>query len=213
MLTENMPAGAAESARKRLITAAEDLDDNQVAGLVLEFAAEVGVTSFWEQVCLPLLGALRGHSAAEIAVEHALSEGVRVGLDVFRREPTRPLPVEGVLLAGAEHETHCLGLHALAAALREHGRGCLHLGPALPWPALASAAARVRPRVVVVWSQTPVTGRAYRLVRLRRDVPDVRLLAAGPGWIEPFPPGPAAPRRLTTLAEATAACLKGGAPA
>ncbi|MEU4594826.1 MULTISPECIES: transcriptional regulator [Micromonospora] len=210
MLTENMPAWAAETARKRLTAAAEDLDDNRVAGLVLDLAAEAGVVPAWEQVCLPLLGTLRGDSAAEIAVEHALSEGVRVGLDVFGREPSRPLPAQGVLLAGAEHETHCLGLHALAAALRERGRGALHLGPALPWSALASAVVRVRPRVVVVWSQSPLTGRAYRLVRLRRDLPGVRVLAAGPGWIEPFPPSSAVPRRLTTLGEATLACLAGG---
>ncbi|MEU4754787.1 hypothetical protein AB0F93_27830, partial [Micromonospora tulbaghiae] len=87
MLTENMPAWAAETARKRLTAAAEDLDDNRVAGLVLDLAAEAGVVPAWEQVCLPLLGTLRGDSAAEIAVEHALSEGVRVGLDVFGREP------------------------------------------------------------------------------------------------------------------------------
>ncbi|MCZ7438418.1 transcriptional regulator [Micromonospora sp. WMMC241] len=208
MLWNNMPAGAAETARKRVLAAAEDLDDNQVAGLVLDLAAEAGVAPVWEQVCLPLLGGLRGDTPADIAVEHALSEGVRVGLDVFRRDPSRPLPARGLLLAGAEHETHCLGLHALAAALRERGRGCLHLGPALPWSALAGAAARVRPRVVVVWSQSPLTGRAYRLVRLRRELPGVRVLAAGPGWIEPVPP----PLRLTTLPDAIAACLQGGAP-
>ncbi|WP_231921300.1 transcriptional regulator [Micromonospora auratinigra] len=204
MLTEKMPADAVEAARKRLSAAAEDLDDNQVAALVLDLAAEAGVTAVWEQVCLPLMAGLRGQSAAEIAVEHALSEGVRVGLDVFGREPGRPLPTQGVLLAGAEHETHCLGLHALAAALRERGRGCLHLGPALPWAALASAAVRVRPRVVVVWSQSPLTGRAYRLVRFRRDFPGVRVHAAGPGWIEPFPPPST---RLTSLAAAVSACL------
>lgn len=204
VLTQPMPADAVEPARKQLCAAAEDLDDQRVAALVLDLAAEAGVAAAWEQVCLPLLATLRGDGAAEIAVEHALAEGIRVGLDVFRREPGRPLPADGVLLAGAEQETHCLGLHALAAALRERGRGCLHLGPALPWTALAGAMARVRPRVVVVWSQSPATGRAHRLVRLRKDFPGVRLHAAGPGWIEPLAPLPA---RLASLAEATAACL------
>lgn len=204
VLTEPIPADAVEPARKRLRAAAEDLDDQRIAALVLDLAAAAGVAVAWEQVCLPLLATLRGDGAAEIAVEHALAEGIRVGLDVFRREPGRPLAADGVLLAGAEQETHCLGLHALAAALRERGRGCLHLGPALPWTALAGAVARVRPRVVVVWSQSPATGRAHRLTRLRRDFPGVRLHAAGPGWIEPVAP-PAV--RLGSLAEATAACL------
>ncbi|MGY0003867.1 transcriptional regulator [Micromonospora sp. I033] len=204
MQTQPMAVEAVEPARKRLSAAAEDLDDQRVAALVRDLAAEVGVVAAWEQVCLPLLSTPRGHGAAGIAVEHALAEGIRGGLDGFGREPGRPLPAGGVLLAGAEQETHCLGLHALAASLRERGRGCLHLGPALPWTALAAAVVRVRPRVVVVWSQSPLTGRAYRLARFRRAFPGVRVYAAGPGWIEPVPPFAA---RLTSLAEATAACL------
>ncbi|MEH0985957.1 transcriptional regulator [Micromonospora sp. CPCC 205556] len=203
MLTEPMPAEAVEAGRKRLGAAAEDLDANQVAALVLELAAEVGVAAVWQQVCVPLLGAFHGQAAAEIAVEHALSEGVRIGLDVHGRERGRQLPPDGVLLAGAEHEAHCLGLHALAAALREQGRGCLLLGPALPWAALASAVARARPHTVLVWSQSPHTGRAYRLVRFGRDLPEVRVLGAGPGWIEPVPPPSV---RLTTFAAALAVC-------
>ncbi|WP_320067983.1 hypothetical protein [Micromonospora sp. RTGN7] len=63
---------------------------------------------------------------------------------------------------------------------------------------------------VVVWAQTPVTGRAYRLVRFGRDFPGVRVHAAGPGWIEPLPPPSA---RLTTLTAATTLpALRGRAP-
>ncbi|MCI4065407.1 transcriptional regulator [Micromonospora sp. R77] len=204
MSSDPIRAGAVESARKQLATAAEDLDGNRVAGQVVESARDLGVVPVWEQVCVPLLATLRGHTAAEIAVEHALAEGVRVGLDVLHREPGRQLPTGGVLIAGAEQEHHCLGLHALAAALREQGRGCLHLGPALPWAALASAVVRTRPHTVVVWSQTPVTARAHRLVRLGRDFPGVRVHGAGPGWIEPAAPPSI---RLTSLSAALAACL------
>ncbi|MEV4723712.1 MULTISPECIES: transcriptional regulator [Micromonospora] len=203
MLSDPMPVEVVETAHKRLSAAAEDLDANLVAALVLEYAADAGVAAVWEAVCVPLLAGLRGRDAAEIAVEHALSEGIRIGLDVHRRVPGRRLRTDGVLLAGAENEAHCLGLHAVAAALREQGRGCLHLGPALPWVALGSAVLRARPRSVVVWSQTPVTGRAYRLVRFGRDFPGVRVYAAGPGWIEPLAP-PAT--RLTSFSAALAAC-------
>lgn len=199
-----MPAETVEIAHKRVSLAAEDLDGNAVATLVLAVAEAWGVPALWEQVCRPLLVRLPGRTAAEVAVEHALCEGVRVGLDVHRREPGRSLPTGGVLVAGAEREAHCLGLHALAAALREHGRGCLHLGPALPWPALTSAVYRARPHTVVLWSQTPVTGRAYRLVRFARDFPHLRVYGAGPGWIEPLT-APAA--HLDSLPTAVAACL------
>ncbi|MGC4854010.1 hypothetical protein ACLQ24_11575 [Micromonospora sp. DT4] len=92
---------------------------------------------------------------------------------------TDPMPADAVqtalkrvsLAAEDLEEAHSLGLHALAAALRERGHGCLHLGPALPWPALTSAVRRARPYTVVLWSRTPVTGRAYRLVRFARDSP------------------------------------------
>ncbi|RAO44967.1 hypothetical protein GAR06_03705 [Micromonospora saelicesensis] len=201
-----MPAEAVEIAHKQVSLAAEDLDANAVTTLVLELAEAWGVPALWEQVCRPLLARLSGRTAAEVVVEHALCEGVRVGLDVYRREPGRSLPTGGVLLAGAEKEAHSLGLLALAAALREQGRGCLNLGPALPWTALTSAVYRARPRTVVLWSQTPLTGRAYRLVRFARDFPFLRVYGAGPGWIEPLG-GPAV--RLGTLTEAVDACLAG----
>ncbi|WP_307847395.1 transcriptional regulator [Micromonospora sp. D93] len=204
MLTEPMPAETVEIAHKRVSLAAEDLDGNAVATLMLELAEAWGVPALWEQVCRPLLARLSGRSAAEVVIEHALCEGVRVGLDVYRREPGRSLPTGGVLLAGAEKEAHCLGLHALAAALREEGRGCLNLGPALPWPALTSAVYRARPRAVVLWSQTPLTGRAYRLVRFAREFPLLRVYGAGPGWIEPLG-RPAV--RLGALTDAVAACV------
>ncbi|MEV5209551.1 transcriptional regulator [Micromonospora sp. NPDC053740] len=204
MLTDPMPAEAVEIAHKQVSLAAEDLDANGVATLVLDLVEAWGVPALWEQVCRPLLARLSGRTAAEIVIEHSLFEGVRVGLDAYRREPGRSLPTGGVLLAGAEKEAHSLGLLALAAALREQGRGCLNLGPALPWSALTGAVHRACPRTVVLWSQTPLTGRAYRLVRFARDFPLLRVYGAGPGWIEPLG-GPAV--RLGTLTEAVDACL------
>lgn len=102
VLTDPMPAEAVEIAHKQVLLAAEDLDGHGVATLVLELAEAWGVPALWEQVCRPLLARLPGRTAAELVVEHALSEGVRVALDVYRREPGRPLPSGGVLLAGVE---------------------------------------------------------------------------------------------------------------
>ncbi|MGQ5263801.1 hypothetical protein ACTWLT_23985 [Micromonospora sp. ZYX-F-536] len=63
---------------------------------------------------------------------------------------------------------------------------------------------RARPHTVVLWSQTPVTGRTYRLVRFARGFPLLRVYGAGPGWIEPLTV-PAT--HLRTLPAAVAACL------
>ncbi|WBB46528.1 transcriptional regulator [Verrucosispora sp. WMMA2044] len=183
-----VPAEVVQVARKRLTAAAEEFDRSRISALVVELAEEWGVVRLWDDVCVPVLTARSGCTPARIAVEHALSEGVRVGLDVFRREPAAGLPTDGVLLAGVEQEEHCLGLHALAAGLRERGRGCLLVGPALPWTALASAVDRARPHTVAVWSQSPVTGRSYRIGRFAREFPAVRVYAAGPGWVDPLTP-------------------------
>lgn len=203
MVTDPMPADAVEDARKQLTLAAEDLDGNRVAALVVEAAGRWGVAPVWEGVCSPMLATLPGRSAAEVAVEHAFSEGLRSGLDVLQRGPGTAATAGGILLAGAEQELHCLGLHALAAALREAGLGSVLLGAALPWLALASAVRRTRPHTVVVWSQTPVTGRAYQVVRFAREFPSVRVHGAGPGWITP-PDAPAG--HLTSLSAALVAC-------
>ncbi|WP_328824127.1 transcriptional regulator [Verrucosispora sioxanthis] len=183
-----VPAEVVQVARKRLTAAAEEFDRSRISALVVELAEEWGVVRLWDDVCVPVLTAFSGRAAVGIAIEHALSEGVRAGLDVFRRDPGVGLPTDGVLLAGAEQEEHCLGLHALAAALRERGQGCLLVGPALPWTALASAVDRARPHTVAVWSQSPVTGRSYRIGRFAREFPAVRVYAAGPGWVEPLTP-------------------------
>ncbi|NLU78709.1 transcriptional regulator [Micromonospora sp. HNM0581] len=197
-----MPAEVVQVARKRLTAAAEELDGSRITALVLELAGEWGVARAWDDVCVPVLTASYGPTPVGIAVEHTLSGGVQVGLDVFRRLPGVGLPADGgVLLAGAEREEHCLGLHALAAALRERGRDCLLVGPALPWPALTSAVHRARPHTVVIWSQSPVTGRSYRIGRFARDFPTIRVYGAGPGWVEPLT---RPVTRLSTLSAALA---------
>lgn len=99
VLTDPMPADAVETTRKRIRLATEDLDGNRVATVLLEMAEAWGVPALWEQICRPLLAQLPGRTPAEIAIEHALCEGMRVGLDVYRRQPGRSLSSGGVLLA------------------------------------------------------------------------------------------------------------------
>lgn len=206
MLIDGSPRGAIDLARTRLLAAGHDLDPYRVAGLVTDLARILGVPAVWERLCVPVLAGLPGATPADIAVEHAVSEGVRAGLDSVGYDGRQPLLPTGVLLAAAERETHTLALHALAAALRERERVPLHFGAALPWPALADAIRGVRPEVVVVWAQTTVTGSPLRLARLGRALSGVRLYAAGPGWPLPLP---APLLALRSLRAALAACLPG----
>ncbi|WP_253289765.1 hypothetical protein [Verrucosispora sioxanthis] len=188
-----VPAEVVQVARKRLTAAAEEFDRSRISALVVELAEEWGVVRLWDDVCVPVLTAFSGRAAVGIAIEHALSEGVRAGLDVFRRDPGVGLPTDGVLLAGAEQEEHCLGLHALAAALRERGQGCLLVGPALPWTALAVVPHRpVRPGV----PGGPGVRRRARLGRAAHPTRNASRLAVrrppdavgGPGRARSSPP-------------------------
>ncbi|MEE3920772.1 transcriptional regulator [Micromonospora sp. BRA006-A] len=202
MVTDPIPADVVESARKHLTLAAEDLDGNRVAALIVEAAGQGGWRRYGRPCarrCWPRCPAAAppGGRGARLLGGPAVRTGRAAA---WAGDPT---PAGGILLAGAEQELHCLGLHALAAALREAGLGSLLLGAALPRPALASAVRRTRPHTVVVWSQTPMTGRAYRVVRFAREFPSVRVHGAGPGWITP----PATPAgHLTTLSDALAVC-------
>nr|MDT0656526.1 transcriptional regulator [Micromonospora sp. DSM 115978] len=201
MLTNGVAQARGRSAVERLYAAGARLDPYRVADLVVDLVATAGVVPAWDEVCVPLLARLPGRVASEIAVEHALTEGIRVGLDRHARlpDPVPTAPNPGVLLAAAEREEHCLALHALAAGLRERGQPALLLGADVPWAALVTAAHRVAARGVVVWAQTAVTGSGHRLDRLARALPAARVFAAGPGW----PPAVPAPvGRLGSLAEA-----------
>ena len=92
-----MSGEAVDTARKRLSAAAEDLDANQVAALMLDLAAEAGVASVWEQVCVPLLGALPGRTASEVVETLVqLTEGGRTEIHHLHRR---------VLALGDGHQT------------------------------------------------------------------------------------------------------------
>jgi len=191
----------------RIRSAADRLDPHQVAAMVAELSAVDGVVATWQRVCLPLLAGLRGESGPEIAVEHTLAEGIRVGLDRVGRAAGRRLAPSGALLAAVEREQHTLALHALAAGIRERGHDCLLLGAALPWTALTDAVCRWQPRTAVVWAQTTVTAQTAPLARLGRDFPALRRCAAGPGWPHPLPPQVIA---VDSLSGALRVALAGG---
>ncbi|WP_326554138.1 transcriptional regulator [Micromonospora sp. NBC_01813] len=190
MQAEHTTVGAWH-ASARIRAAADGLDPHRVATLIAQRIADEGVVATWQRICLPLLERAVGESGPDIAVEHALSEGIRIGLDWADRAGLaggRRLAPSGALLAAAEGEQHSLALHALAAGLRERGRDCLLLGAALPWSALTDAVGRWQPRATVIWAQTSFTARTRPLARLGRDFPSVRRCVAGPGWPPLLPP-------------------------
>jgi DNA-binding transcriptional MerR regulator len=193
----------AAPAARGLARAAMHLDAAAMRDILDMVIGEHGVIGAWEQVMMPVLIGIGDRYQATrrfIEVEHLVSRGITEALGVVRRPSSGIVP--RVLLAAADEEQHTLPLEALAAALAEADTPSRLLGARVPPTALADAIVRTGPDVVILWSQTPPTGRPAQLTRLA-DLPRPPLMiaAAGPGWPPELPPDVS---RLTTLTEAVA---------
>jgi DNA-binding transcriptional MerR regulator len=185
------PTSAASVQLKRLIAAADDLDQASTGRIVHDTLHAHGVVTTWNELITPALrraGERFARSGDGIQSEHVLSESIRAALgDVVRRDRAWE-PVPPILVAAPDGEQHVLPLHALAAGLAELCRPSVLLGP-IPSAALVAAAARVEPRVIFLWSHDPATARRVDLTgaptTTSRTGP--ALVLGGPGWTRRLP--------------------------
>lgn len=193
-------APAAEGAVRGLVSAARRLDGPAAQRTVADHLARHGVVATWSGLCVPALHRIdmRGGPDARagcIAAEHVLSWAVTAALAGVTAAGNGAPPA--VLLACAPGERHLLPLDAMRAALAERGVGVRTLGADVPAAALARAIARLRPRLVVLWSRTAATGVPGALPP---TTPPTVVLPLGPGWADPGTP--------TDLAAALAATAR-----
>lgn len=177
---EKPSRASGRSGAKSLWEAAMALDGQRCSSLIASVTHELGVIPTWEEVIAPVLrkaGDQWATDSSGIDVEHVLSDAVVSGL--IRTEPVRR---EGVLLATTAEEEHVLPLHALRAALAEQGIGCELLTARMPAAALGDAVRRLRPGVVILWSQVMTTADAEGFAGLPAIRPRPALAVAGPGW-------------------------------
>lgn len=179
-----------------LLRAALRLDDGGALDTVRPLIDEHGVLCTWERMIRPVWIVL-GNDRALCGAERLFTRSMSQALGVVRRPWTATGPQ--VLLACSDEEHQALPVDVLAAALAEHGvSGCV-LGARVPPRAVAVAAHRLRPKVVVVWSQTRDTADPAQVGSLSVDCPGPAVIAAGPGW------RPAAlPRRVAPAADVLA---------
>lgn len=180
---------------RSLWDAAQSLDGQRCASLVAEAVQEAGVLPTWQGLICPVLvraGDQWERHRIGIDVEHVLSDAVTAGLFL-----DRPVRREGVLLSATTKEDHVLPLYAMRAALAEVGIGADLLTARTPAATLGEAAKRIRPGVIVLWSQLPDNADLQGFDQLPGQRPKPALAAAGPGWPEgtPWP-------RLGSLQEA-----------
>ena len=137
-----------------LVRAALRLDVGTVTDAVGASVADHGVVWTWERLIRPVwtqLGGGRDDTDVPVAAERLFSRAVFQVLTAAR--PLRDRAPARVLLACADEEHHTLPLDAFAAALAELGVGNCVLGARVPPTAMAAAVRRLRPAVVVIWSQ------------------------------------------------------------
>lgn len=164
-----------------LLDAAVHLDVGAVTDTVTAAIASHGALWAWEQLIRPVWTCFVDDTTPMLVVtERLFSRTVSQVLAGARR--SRDGAPAQILLACTDEEHHTLPLDVVATSLAEAGVGSCALGARVPPQALAAAARRVRPAVVIIWSQTPGTGGPHqvttRLAALRGPV----MIAAGPGW-------------------------------
>ena len=182
----------ATPAVRGLARAAMSLDSAACLDIVRDTLDRRGVVWTWDNLLAPVLvgvGRRWENTGRGVEVEHLLSESVMAALSgvVARlRTPVNPRPV---LLACSDEEMHSLPLFAVAAALSERRIGARVLGARVPNDALVAAIRRTGPAAVLVWSYVGSTGDPEQLAALPALRPAPVVLAAGPGWTHPLPPG------------------------
>ncbi|MFE1953676.1 MerR family transcriptional regulator [Streptomyces sp. NPDC059524] len=213
----DLPLGQVWPESRGLARAAVRLDAAAVQAQLRAAVDAYGVVVAWEQIIAPTLHAVgRKWATADesyVEVEHLLSWHVST---VLRSVGTSAMvgtsATDGrppVLLACMPDEQHSLPSEALWAALTERALPARIFGAALPKEALESAARRLGPAAVVLWSQSRETAdmsMVRTLLALEWGVRGARshplVLLAGPGWADaPAEPGAS---RLTGLASGLA---------
>ena len=174
--------GRVERGVRGLARTARRLDVSGVRYQVENHLGQRGVARTWDDLLVPLLRSIAGsYEAGEegaIAVEHVATAGILGAFHARGPVPeSRRLPA---LLSCAPEEQHTMPLEALHASLAEHAVASRFLGARVPSATIASAAERIRPRIVAVWAQTPSTARKVRAGPIAAS--GAELVLCGPGW-------------------------------
>ncbi|MEO6821886.1 MAG: MerR family transcriptional regulator [Candidatus Nanopelagicales bacterium] len=192
VVVPELPAlpGLAPAARG-LGRAALALDGPACTDVILDSVGRHGVVWTWDRLLVPVLAAIGSrweHTGEGVEVEHLASESIIAAMSGVTLRLRAPANVRPVLLACTDEETHSLPLFVVAAALSERHVAARVLGARVPHEALVAAIRRAGPAAVLVWSRVVVAELAG-LAELCAVRPTPLVLAAGPGWFGPPPPG------------------------
>lgn len=193
---------------RSLNRAANSLDAAGCDQIIFSSLSSHGVVWTWENVLMPVLVALgeKWEQTGEgVEQEHLIAESVTGLFRNLANSVTEPVNSRPVLLACAPHELHTIPMYAIAAGLAEQNVSARILGARMPADALASAAKKIGPCAIVVWSQTQGTAdiAVWEAIEPMRPAP--LLISAGPGWQPDLPTGVVKPHDFASTLIALAA--------
>jgi methanogenic corrinoid protein MtbC1 len=193
---------------RSLNRAATTLDASGCDQVISNSLKNHGVVWTWENVLIPVLVALgeKWEQTGEgVEQEHLIAESITGLFRNLANGVSEPENARPVLLACAPHELHTIPMYAIAAGLAEQNIACRVLGARMPAEALATAAKKIGPSAIVVWSQSQGTADTtiWEAVEPMRPAP--LLMSAGPGWISDLPEGVVKSKDFTSTLIALAA--------
>ncbi len=193
---------------RSLNRAATTLDASGCDQVISNSLENHGVVWTWENVLIPVLVALgeKWEQTGEgVEQEHLIAESITGLFRNLANGVSEPENARPVLLACAPHELHTIPMYAIAAGLAEQNIACRVLGARMPAEALATAAKKIGPSAIVVWSQSQGTAdiTIWEAVEPMRPAP--LLMSAGPGWISDLPEGVVKSKDFTSTLIALAA--------
>jgi methanogenic corrinoid protein MtbC1 len=193
---------------RSLNRAATTLDASGCDQVISNSLENHGVVWTWENVLIPVLVALgeKWEQTGEgVEQEHLIAESITGLFRNLANGVSEPENARPVLLACAPHELHTIPMYAIAAGLAEQNIACRVLGARMPAEALATAAKKIGPSAIVVWSQSQGTADTtiWEAVEPMRPAP--LLMSAGPGWISDLPEGVVKSKDFTSTLIALAA--------
>ena len=184
------------------------LDANGCDQIISQTIESHGVIWTWEKVLTPVLislGEKWAQTGEGVEQEHLLSESITGQFRNVLGKVTDPENSRPVLIACAPHELHTIPMFAIAAGLAEQNIACLILGARMPAEALASAAKKLGPSAIVVWSQSQGTADVSIWDAVEPMRPAPLLMSVGPGWQPDLPEGVVKPDDLNSTLIALAA--------
>lgn len=188
------PAVQEDTTLAEVLAAAGNLDSERIANLLRVRLRSQGVRAWVLETVMPLMalaGDLWDENRLTVAGEHILSLGTKQVLLSCLNDMPVATGAETAIVTTLEDEYHEFGAVSATILARLHGVDARYLGPCLPIREIATAAARLKVRYVILSAiSLPAEIACPAILALRMKLPADIILIAGGNRLEDLPAGP-----------------------